>query len=123
MLSSATAMKGDDVPTDFPGRERIFSDDTWFNPGDAVVVKPGGGIVAGPMHKEQGILYADIDVSAARASRKGLDVAGHYGRPDIFKLQVDRSPMPAVSFIDNLTQDSASANGIPRRKHDNVNIE
>jgi nitrilase len=52
------------------------------------------------MHKEQGILYADIDIGAARASRKSLDVTGHYSRPDIFKLEVDRSPMQAVSFVD-----------------------
>ena len=100
VLSSATAMKGSDVPADFPGRAQIFDDDKWFNPGDAVVVKPGGGTLAGPMHKEQGILYADIDIGAARASRKNLDVTGHYSRPDIFKLEVDRSPLQAVSFVD-----------------------
>jgi len=51
VLSSATAMKGSDVPLDFVGRERLFNDEDWVNPGDAVVVRPGGDIVAGPMHK------------------------------------------------------------------------
>ncbi len=100
VLSTATAMQAEDIPAEFPEREALFNDDDWINPGDAVVVKPFGGVVAGPLHKEKGILFADIDLEEARSSRKALDVAGHYGRPDIFQLEVDRSSMPPVRFID-----------------------
>jgi nitrilase len=58
-------------------------------------------VVAGPLHNEKRLLYADIEVEAARRSRKTLDVAGHYGRPDIFHLEIDRRSMPPVSFVDN----------------------
>ena len=87
------------MPLDFLGRDRLFDDDTWVNPGDAVVVAPGGEIVAGPLHKKSDILYAEIDVAASRAARKDLDVSGHYNRPDIFKLEVDRRPLPPITFI------------------------
>ncbi|MBS7708095.1 hypothetical protein [Chelatococcus asaccharovorans] len=69
-----------------------------MNPGDAVVYKPFGGIAAGPMHREKGILYAEIDVSTARASRRKFDASGHYSRPDVFSLTVDRSQKRPVSF-------------------------
>src|ERR1700693_5156451 len=46
-----------------------------------------------PLHNEKGALYAVIDTEAARNARKSLDVAGHYGRPDIFRLEIDRRPM------------------------------
>lgn len=100
VLSTATALHGSDIPEGFPGRDTLFKNDEWVNAGDAIVVKPFGGIVAGPLHQEKGILYATIDPEAARASRKPLDVAGHYGRPDIFHLEIDRRPMPPLTFKD-----------------------
>jgi nitrilase len=100
VLSTATALQGADVPAAFPERDRLFKPDEWINSGDAIVVKPSGGIVAGPLHNEKGILYAVIDPEAARASRKSLDVAGHYGRPDLFRLEIDRRPKPPILFVD-----------------------
>ena len=100
VLSTATAMQGCDIPDSFPERDTLFDPDSWINPGDACVIKPFGGTVAGPLHQKQGILYAEIDTAAAREARKSLDVAGHYGRPDIFQLKIDRSPRGPVSFTD-----------------------
>jgi nitrilase len=100
ILSTATAMQGSDIPASFPGRDALFTDDEWINPGNAVVVEPSGAVAAGPLHREKEILYATIDIEAARRARKSLDVTGHYGRPDIFDLRIDRRPMPPVNFID-----------------------
>ena len=100
VLSSATALQGSDVPPDFPGRDSLFDDAEWINDGDAIVAKPFGGIVAGPLHREKGILFHDIDLEQARAARKSLDVTGHYARPDIFRLEVDRRPLDPTVFED-----------------------
>jgi nitrilase len=99
VIGSGTAMKGSDVPDDFPSRAELYADpDEWVNPGDSVIVAPGGKIVAGPMHQEQGILYADIDRERVAAQRRSLDVAGHYGRPDLFQLTVDISAQPPITL-------------------------
>jgi nitrilase len=67
----------------------LFPDEEdWFNPGDSVIVSPEGRVVAGPLRNQHGILYADCEPAAAAAARRTLDVAGHYGRPDIFRLEV-----------------------------------
>jgi nitrilase len=101
VLGTATALHERDVPADFPERNKLFSRDEWVNPGDAVVVQPNGAIAAGPLHEEAGILYANIDVEAARAARRSLDVSGHYGRPDIFRLEVDRRELTPAVFVDD----------------------
>ena len=60
----------------------------WVNTGNSVIVDPNGEIIAGPLHKEEGILYAQLDLKLLHGSKWNLDVAGHYARPDAFKLTV-----------------------------------
>lgn len=99
VIGCATALEVSDIPTDIPHYNELFPNkDEWINPGDAVVYKPFGGCFAGPMHREKGLLQADIDVGAARASRRKFDASGHYARPDVFSLSVNRAPMRSVAF-------------------------
>ena len=98
VIGNGTAMRGRDIPESFP-RSDMFPDlEEWFNAGDSVVVSPSGKIVAGPLHEEHGILYAECDPAQSAAARRTLDVAGHYSRPDVFKLEVDRAPAQQVQF-------------------------
>ena len=101
VIATATALEGRDVPEDFPGRDRLFTADEWINPGDATVVAPSGEVVAGPLHQQKGILYAEIEIETAHRARRSLDVCGHYARPDLFSLTVNRSPLPPVVFSDD----------------------
>lgn len=100
VIGTATAIQGSDVPEDFPERDRLFTPDEWINDGDAVVINPSGAIVAGPLHREKGILYAEIDPEAAKQARRSLDVGGHYARPDLFSLSVNRQALTPVRFSD-----------------------
>lgn len=98
VIGTATAMQGSDIPEDFPERDRLFNADEWINDGDAVVVKPMGEIVAGPLNREKGILYATMNKEISKRARRSLDVAGHYSRPDIFTLSVNRKSAAPVNF-------------------------
>ncbi len=99
VLGNGTAMRGKDIPADFPERARLFPDlEDWFNPGDSVIVAPDGKLVAGPLHEKHGILFADCDPERASTAKRTLDVAGHYGRPDIFRLEVNREARSPVDF-------------------------
>jgi nitrilase len=100
VIGSGCSMRTADVPASFPGREQLFgaeAEDSWINPGDSVVVRPGGEVVAGPLHEEHGILHADIDPSRAASARRTLDVVGHYARNDVFELTIDRSPQTPIA--------------------------
>jgi nitrilase len=101
VISTATALQGADIPDDFPERDRLFTPEEWINDGGAVVVAPSGAIAAGPLVRQRGILYAEVDVEAARQARRSLDVCGHYARPDLFSLEVNRQPLPPVSFTES----------------------
>jgi nitrilase len=63
-----------------------------------VIVDPSGEIVAGPLHEKHGILYADCDPARSSAAKRTLDIAGHYSRPDIFRLEVNREARSPVEF-------------------------
>jgi nitrilase len=99
VVGAGFALKAEDVPETFADKKRLFPDvSEWINPGDSVVVAPQGKIEAGPMSKQTGILYADIDVARCGVARRSLDVAGHYARPDVFELRVNRRPRDPVVF-------------------------
>jgi len=99
VLGAGYSIQAADVPEDFPDRARLYPNpDEWLGPGDSIVVSPSGEVVAGPLRKEHGILSADIDPAASRAAHYELDAAGHYNRPDVFSLHVDRSARPQVAF-------------------------
>lgn len=100
VISTATALQGKDIPTDFPDADKLFDPNEWINDGGAVVIKPSGAIVAGPLNRDSTILYAEIDKEMARRARRSLDVCGHYSRPDIFSFSVDRREQLPVQFRD-----------------------
>lgn len=58
--------------------------------GGSVIVAPNSRIIAGPMGTEEGILYADCNLEIGINMKLRHDFAGHYNRPDIFQLQVNR---------------------------------
>ena len=99
VICSGVALTNSDIPADFPNKEALYpATEEWINPGDSVVVAPGGKIVAGPMRQEKGILFAEVDLKRVGIAKRDLDVTGHYARPDIFTLNVDRRPQSPIAF-------------------------
>nr|P10045.1 RecName: Full=Nitrilase, bromoxynil-specific [Klebsiella pneumoniae subsp. ozaenae]AAA25057.1 bromoxynil-specific nitrilase [Klebsiella pneumoniae] len=48
---------------------------------------------------EEGIVYAEIDLSMLEAAKYSLDPTGHYSRPDVFSVSINRQRQPAVSEV------------------------
>lgn len=106
VIGSGYACQGRHVFGAVAGLAELYPDpDEWANAGDSVVVAPGGKIVAGPLHQEFGILYADIDLSQVAVARRNLDTVGHYSRPDLFTLHVNTRPMRPVEIHDRQDSD------------------
>jgi len=99
VISCGCALQGRDLADDLLTGAGAYTDaGEWINPGDSVIVAPGGKVVAGPLHEQFGILTADIDLERVGLAQRSLDVSGHYARPDIFRLQVNTRRFPPVEF-------------------------
>jgi len=59
--------------------------------GGSVIVAPTSRVIAGPMGAEEGILYAECRLELGVLAKLRHDFAGHYNRPDVFRLQINRA--------------------------------
>ena len=99
VVGCGCVLRAADFSNDFPDRALLYPDASeWVNAGDSVIIAPGGKIVAGPLRKETGVLYGDIDLERVGAARRAIDVVGHYSRPDIFQLHVNTQVQTSVKF-------------------------
>ncbi|MCW5258917.1 carbon-nitrogen hydrolase family protein [Verminephrobacter eiseniae] len=82
---------------DFPkARELLLRKNSAFS----AVLGPDGRVIGQPLIDEEGIVYADIDLSRCIQPRQMHDISGHYNRFDVFDLRVNRRSLQAVRFDD-----------------------
>jgi nitrilase len=80
---------------DFPPTVRMSlgdGPDAILMRGGSVIVSPFGRVIAGPDFSGETIITADLDLREIGRGKFDFDVAGHYSRPDVFKLLVNESP-------------------------------
>jgi nitrilase len=94
-------MQPDDVPSSVPYAEDIKAagGEFWANGGSGLAA-PDGTWVIEPVVGKETILIADVDHHLVRRERHNLDIVGHYSRPDVTQLQVNRARQSTVQFKD-----------------------
>ena len=97
VIGCCIALRKDDIPDRYEFKQQFYADaPEWINVGDSAIVDPDGHFLAGPVREKEEILYAEIDPRKLPGSKWMLDVAGHYARPDVFQLTVQREPRPMI---------------------------
>ncbi len=101
-----------DYPADYP-IEPDPGPDAVLCRGGSVIVDPLGRVLAGPLFDAPGVLLADLDLAEVVRGKFDFDVAGHYARPDVFRLVVNgrAGPDPAPAPV----QAPFAAPEIPQR--------
>lgn len=75
--------------------------------GFARIYGPEGTPLAEPLEETaEGILYAELDPALVAIAKSAADPVGHYARPDVLRLQINRNPAPTVT---ETSEDIASA--------------
>jgi nitrilase len=97
VLSACQFLRRSDCP---PNYAAIQGDDpaTVLIRGGSCIVDPLGNVLAEPRFGEEAIRFAELDRRVLARGKYDLDVAGHYARPDIFKLTINARPMQPVDF-------------------------
>jgi nitrilase len=102
VLSCNQYSRRGDFPADLaaqqaaPPGEAAGDPATVMSRGGSCIVNPMGEILAGPDYDGECILTADIDLDEVVRGKYDFDVAGHYARPDVFRLHVNERPQPPV---------------------------
>ena len=97
VLSACQFLQRSDLPPSYPTQRFPASQDVLIR-GGSCIIGPLGQLLAGPKYGEEGILTADLDWADLARAKFDFDVVGHYGRPDVFKLEVNEQPMKSVTF-------------------------
>jgi nitrilase len=84
VLSSCVFQRASSYPDDV----RIAEGDDLLGRGGSAILAPDGTYLAGPLWDEEGVLYAELDPQRLYEARQRFDPAGHYNRPDVFRLEV-----------------------------------
>jgi nitrilase len=101
VCSVSGLIREQDVPADVPYRDRIVPE-----PGEVVcnggtaVAGPDGEWIVEPVTDREDLIVVEIDHQRVLEERQNFDPSGHYARPDVLRLTVDRTRQRSVDWID-----------------------
>ncbi len=102
VLSVSGLMRAQDWPEQLPHETRLrqaMGDMPWA-PGGSCLAGPDGRWLIEPVEQQSGLFVADLDLREVRRARRNFDPSGHYARPDVLRVKVNRRRQSSADFED-----------------------
>lgn len=99
VVSVSGIMRKTDIPEDIPYFDLIKKNaPDIMADGGSCIVAPDGAWVVEPVVGKEALIIADININKVYEERQNFDISGHYSRPDVLKLNVNRERQTPVNF-------------------------
>lgn len=107
VVSVCGLMRRSDIGDELPHADLLLetADDVMAN-GGSCVAAPNGDWLLAPQANEESLYVVELDHRRVLEERHSLDVAGHYSRPDVTRLIVNRKRQTTVEFLDEKVSQS-----------------
>ncbi|NKI31641.1 carbon-nitrogen hydrolase family protein [Croceivirga thetidis] len=101
VISVSSIMTTHDFPKDTPHIQEILkkAPETLSN-GGSCIASPDGKWLMEPVTFKEGIFYETLDFNRVLEERQNFDPVGHYSRPDVTKLVVNRERQSTIEIED-----------------------
>lgn len=101
VVSVSSLMRKEDFPEHTPHLDKILgaAPDVLAN-GGSCIAGPDGEWIIEPVVNTEGLIYHSLDVNRVYEERQNFDPVGHYSRPDVTRLSVNRERQSTVQFND-----------------------
>lgn len=96
VLAAGMLLPQSAIPADFELPGDLAGAPDPILPGGSAIVGPDAGYVVEPVFGREELIVAEIDLDRAEEEKIVLDTGGHYARPDLFQLTVNRDRLKLV---------------------------
>lgn len=101
VLSVCGLLRQDDIPDAIPFADVLRARlPAMPGEGGTCLAGPDGAWLVEPVAHAEHLLVATLDLRRVREERQNFDPVGHYGRPDVLQLTVNRERQATARFVD-----------------------
>lgn len=99
VLSVSSLIRIEDFPADTPYLKEILQNaPIVLADGGSCIAGPDGEWIVAPVVHTEGLIIETLDINRVYEERQNLDVSGHYSRPDITQLTINRERQSVINF-------------------------
>jgi nitrilase len=99
VVSVSALMRKSDFPENTPYFEQIIErSPDWLTNGGSCIAGPDGEWIVEPVLHKEGLIIETIDFKRVLEERQNFDPVGHYSRPDVTRLIINRDRQSTVEL-------------------------